>query len=204
VNFFEATDYHPAHTNYALDEFTVPVIFRFQYACGMRPQEVRLLRCADFNFVDYTINIVNGKHYKDRCLPANAEVMEMCKRYNQIAEKLNSNRTYFFQSKSGNAYTTEWLCATFRECWELSGNGKGRGYCTPYILRHNFATQTLMRWVEEGKNLDAMIPYLSAYMGHEHFSSSYYYIHLLPERLVCMDFIHSDGVIPEVYYEEDD
>lgn len=182
----------------------VPVIFRLQYACGMRPQEVRCLRCLDFNFTDNTIYIADGKHHKDRCLPANAEVMEMCKRYNRIAEKMIPHRTYFFQAQSGKAYTTDWLCNAFRMCWEMSGNENSRGSCTPYALRHNFATQILMRWIEEGRDLDAMIPYLSAYMGHESFSATYYYIHLLPERLALMDFTRSDGIIPEVYdFEED-
>lgn len=204
TNFFEATDGYSSSGKNILHEFTVPVIFRLQYACGMRPQEVRCLRCVDFNFTDNTIYIANGKHHKDRCLPANADVMEMCKRYNRIAEKMIPHRTYFFQAQSGKAYTTDWLCNAFRMCWEMSGNENSRGSCTPYALRHNFATQILMRWLEEGRDLDAMIPYLSAYMGHESFSATYYYIHLLPERLVLMDFTRSDGIIPEVCdYEED-
>ena len=203
-NFFEATDCYPISEKDILCEFTVSIIFRLQYACGMRPQEVRCLRYIDFNFTENTIYIADGKRHKDRCLPVNADVMGMCKRYNQIVEKLIPNRTYFFQSQSGNAYSTNWLCNVFRMCWRISGNGTSCGSCTPYALRHNFATQILMRWIEEGRNLDAMIPYLSAYMGHESFTATYYYIHLLPERLALMDFTRSDGIIPEVCdYEED-
>ena len=204
VNFFNATDCYSSSRKNDLHEFTVSVIFRLQYACGMRPQEVRCLRCADVNFTDNTIYIADAKRHKDRCLPVNAEVMEMCKRYNQIAGKRTPHRTYFFQAQSENPYTTDWLCNAFRMCWEMSGNETSRGSCTPYALRHNFATQTLMRWIEEGRDLDAMIPYLSTYMGHESFSATYYYIHLLPERLALMDFTRSDGIIPEVCdFEED-
>lgn len=203
-NFFEATDRYTGSVQSPLLEFTVPVIFRLQYACGMRPQEVRLLRCEDFNFDDDTIYIAEGKHNKDRCLPVSSNIMEMCKKYNFIAEAIVPNRTYFFQAPSGNAYTKEWLGRAFRLCWKMSGNDVRRGSCTPYALRHNYATQTLMRWIDEGKNLDTMIPYLSSYMGHESFSATYYYIHLLPERLARMDFTRSDGIIPEVSdYEED-
>lgn len=84
----------------------------------------------------------------------------------------------------------------------MGGNGNERGICVPYDLRHNYATQTLMRWVEEGKDLDAWMPYLSAFMGHVSFSSTFYYIHLLPERLAHMDFTHIEGIIPEVGHEE--
>lgn len=203
-NFFEATDRYTDSVQSPLLEFTVPVIFRLQYASGMRPQEVRLLRCVDFNFDDDTIYIAAGKHNKDRCLPVSSNIMEMCKKYNFIAEAIVPNRTYFFQAPSGNPYTKEWLGRAFRLCWKMSGNDVRRGSCTPYALRHNYATQTLMCWIEEGKNLDTMIPYLSSYMGHESFSATYYYIHLLPERLARMDFTRSDGIIPEVSdYEED-
>lgn len=203
TNFFDATDRRPGNEKDALYQFTIPVIFRLQYSCGLRPQEVRRLRCMDFNFTNETIYIAEGKHHKDRCLPVTAEVMEMCKRYSRMAEELIPQRIYFFQTQSGSAYTGDWLYNAFRMCWKASGNENSRGSCTPYALRHNFATQTLMRWVEEGRDLDAMIPYLSAYMGHEKFAATYYYIHLLPERLALMDFTRSDGIIPEVYdYEE--
>jgi len=198
ANFFAATDCYPESEKDVLQEFTVPVIFRLQYACGMRPQEARCLRRADIDFIGNTVYIYRGKHSKDRCLPVSADIMELCRKYDRLAEKLAPCREYFFQSQSGKVYTTDWLCTAFRMCWKISGNAHGRGSCTPYALRHNFATQTLMRWVEEGRNLDSMVPYLSAYMGHESFSATYYYIHLLPERLALMDFTRSDGIIPEV------
>ena len=40
TNFFNATDCYSSSRKNVLHEFTVPVIFRLQYACGMRPQEV--------------------------------------------------------------------------------------------------------------------------------------------------------------------
>lgn len=52
-----------------------------------------------------------------------------------------------------------------------------------YDLRHNFATQTLMRWIDEGRDVMALMPYLSTYMGHVSLEETLYYIHLLPERL---------------------
>ena len=204
AKFFNAADHFPGNKINPLLEFIVPAIFRVQYACGLRPQEVRRLRRTDVSQGDNTIYIVEGKHNKDRRLPINAHVMDICKKYDKVAEMHTPNRVYFFQSYTGDAYTTQWLENIFSKCWRMSGNGTLRGYCSPYILRHNYATQTLMRWIEEGKNIDAMIPYLSAYMGHSKFSATYYYIHLLPERLARMDFTSLDGIIPEVHdYEED-
>jgi integrase len=203
--FFDAADNFTCHGNSPLLEYTVPVVFRLLYACGMRPQEVRLLKRPDFNFDDCTIYIAEAKHCKDRRLAVNPDVMEMCRNYDYIAETMFPGRTYFFPSPEGGHYTHGWLTAKFHKCWEMSGNtiDAGRGSCTPYAFRHNFATQTLMRWVEEGKDLSSWIPYLCAYMGHSTFSATFYYVHLLPERLSCMDFTHLGGIIPEVYDEEE-
>ena len=38
-----------------------------------------------------------------------------------------------------------------------------------------------MRWVEEGKDIEAWLPYLAAYMGHQKYSSTAWYVHLFRE-----------------------
>jgi len=203
--FFEAADRFPSCCGSPLLEYTVPVIFRLQYACGLRPQEARLLKRIDFNYSDGTIYIAEAKHYKDRRLAVSPDVMGMCRNYDRIAEATIPGRVYFFQSpQTGGAYGHNWLTAKFHQCWKMSGNDTtaGRGSCTPYAFRHNYATQTLMRWAEERKDLNAWIPYLCAYMGHANFSSTFYYVHLLPERLRCLDYASVSDIIPEVDDEE--
>jgi integrase len=41
----------------------------------------------------------------------------------------------------------------------------------------------MMRWIDEGKDIMALLPYLSVYMGHADITGTLYYTHLLPERL---------------------
>jgi hypothetical protein len=59
-----------------------------------------------------------------------------------------------------------------------------------------------MRWIEEEEDLNARIPYLSAYMGHESFKATFQYIHMLPERMGKTGLTNLDGILPEVRYEE--
>jgi len=200
VNFFRATDSISVFRRKSspLLEYIVPVIFRLQYACGLRPQEVRQLKANNFDFTNNIIYIEESKWCKDRRLAVRSDIMGLCDKYNNIANFIIPNRTYFFQSPKGKAYERAWLTSTFHRCWKLSGNTNEKGSCVPYDLRHNFATQTLMKWVEEGVDINEYIPYLSAYMGHATFSNTFYYIHLLPERLSRMDFTKLNGVIPEV------
>lgn len=53
----------------------------------------------------------------------------------------------------------------------------------PYDLRHAFATRNLIRWMDNGMDINNLIPYLSTYMGHSELNNTFYYIHLLPERI---------------------
>ena len=55
--------------------------------------------------------------------------------------------------------------------------------------------------MNEGKDLSAMLPYLSEYMGHTTLSSTFYYIHLVPGMFEFMSGIDYSGfqdLLPEV------
>ena len=78
-------------------------------------------------------------------------------------------------------------------------------YERSYFIRHTFCTHRLYEWMREGKDLNAMLPYLSAYMGHAQLSDTYYYIHLVPgqfEALSGLDFTHYENLLPEVEDDE--
>lgn len=198
INFFKATDNIPHIPQNPLLEYIIPVIFRLQYACGLRPQEVRLLKVKDIDFKSNLIYIEDSKWRKDRRIIATDDIMDLCKKYNNIANTIMPNREYFFPSPQGKAYSHGWLTAKFHYCWDLAGNSNDKGSCVPYDLRHNFATRTLHNWISQGLDINAYIPYLSTYMGHACFSNTFYYIHLLPEKLSKMDFTKCENVIPEV------
>jgi integrase len=69
-----------------------------------------------------------------------------------------------------------------------------------YDLRHRFASACLNRWLDNGENLNNMLPYLRTYMGHERLSDTAYYIHILPENLVKTSAINWDvfnSMMPE-------
>lgn len=194
--FFQAADSYPHNPASPLMEYTAAVIFRLQYATGMRPQEARRLRRQDFDFGHDTVYIADSKRHKDRRIAADHRIMEMCRNYDGIARRMYPGTEAFFPNRLGNVHTTQSIGTLFRKCWEMAGNPEAPGrYCTPYILRHNFATQTLTRWMEEGRDFGQCLPYLSAYMGHQTFRETCYYLHLLPERLSRMGYMDISDVV---------
>lgn len=159
-------------------ELIVPVLFRMMYCCGMRPSEPLHLRIKDVDLANGEIYIRQSKMSKDRHILMSEELTELCWKY----DVMMGTRQWFFQKWDGGPFPTYWMTNQFRIGWKNSGLGK-RGNPRPYDLRHCFATRTLMRWVDEKRDVMALLPYLSTYMGHKSFKHTLYYMHLLPERL---------------------
>ena len=115
--------------------------------------------------------------------PSAGDLAGLLARFDHLADLRRPDREWFFEDQHGRQYSPSWLIASYHRCCERAGGIAPAS--TPYTLRHNYATRTLMRWVEEGKDIEAWLPYLAAYMGHQKYSSTAWYVHLLPERLAA-------------------
>lgn len=176
---FNTIDGYGPSTNNAKykPELVVSPIFRMMYCCGMRPAEPLRLRCKDVNLDSGDIYIVETKRHKDRHIIMSDDMLCLCRKYDSLAGK----REWFFEYQS-RPYERKWITEQFRHCWKKSGL-TAHGNPRAYDLRHAFATRNLIRWIDEGMDINRLLPYLSTYMGHSELSSTFYYIHLLPERI---------------------
>lgn len=179
-------------------EIMLPVIFRMQYCCGMRPGEPLRLRKDDVNLTDGDIYICETKNNRDRHIMMSDDLLHLCRKYDGMA----GDRKWFFQNTDGMPVPTRWMTRMFRRCWKESP-GCRNTRTRPYDLRHAFATHTIMHWIENGNDVMALMPYLSAYMGHSKISCTFYYIHLLPQRLRESAGIDWD-MLDKIYGEEID
>lgn len=201
--FFAAADNLAPHTLSPYRPYIVPVLFRLLYCCGLRPQEVRMIRCADVQGETGRIYIRDTKVHRDRIVVMSPDMQALCRRYDATMRTLRKDRDYYFPHPQGGPYSANWVQLQFRHCWKKAGLDRERGTTAPrvYDFRHNYATRTLLQWMDEGRELSTWLPYLSAYMGHAQFAQTAYYIHLLPERLVqtaAIDWARFDDLIPEV------
>lgn len=57
--------------------------------------------------------------------------------------------------------------------------------------------------MQEGVEVDAMLPYLARYMGHATFDSTYYYIHTSPDFMDAYSGLvtKSNKLLPEVGFQ---
>ena len=201
--FFSAADRLEYNERGKIRHLIVPVIFRLMYCCGLRPHEARLIKKESIDFPTKMLKIPESKGHKDRMVIMSDDVSRMVEKYLSLTQKRFSENEYLFPNWRVNSFfSSRWLWQMFRLCWDTSGiNGFSGNRPCPYSFRHTFATKRLYAWMKEGKDLDAYLPYLSAYMGHAHFSHTAYYIHLVPEffpQMAQMDLSRYAELIPEV------
>ena len=168
------------------------VLFRLLYTCGLRPPEVRKLRRKDINFKTGELFINQSKLNKDRIVVASSDMIALMKKYDNRRRMFCGDTEEFFIHTNGKAISGEQLVDLTRLCWELANPGISPANLPrlrPYDFRHLFASTVLQTWIDEGKNLYAQLPYLRAYMGHEDFRDTLYYIHILPERILMSSAI---------------
>lgn len=152
----------------------IPVIFRLIYCCGLRPNEGRELKRADFNEAEGTLFIRKNKSHRERLLPLSDDVAVMCRNYLSDSRKVYPDTEYMFPSPDGDSYNRKWLSETFRRLWNASNPGSKAKKIRVYLLRHRFATAVFMKWLDEKSDIYAKMPYLSTYMGHTQFEDTAY------------------------------
>lgn len=168
-------------------EWIAPVLFRMELCCGMRPNEPLNLLVEDVDLATGDIFIRKSKRGKDRHIIVSEDMRLLCAKYDQLAGK----RKWFFQHWEGGKFPVYWARDKLTKAWMKTGRMENI-IPRPYDLRHNFATRTLMRWIDEKRDVMALMPYLSTYMGHVTLEETLYYVHLLPERLKSSPGINWD------------
>jgi integrase len=179
-----------------------PTLFRLIYTCGLRPNEGRELFTQNINFDTGEILITKTKRHKERIVVMSDDMLDFCETYSNASAGYRKNTDYFFPTQDGDLITGVRMNGIFNECWRAARPGiEDLPGIRVYDLRHRFASAALIRWIDEGRDLYAMLPYLSAYMGHDSLTETAYYIHVLPENLVKssgIDWAAFDDILPEV------
>lgn len=199
---FSAIDQLPPTKKEPFLNEMVPTLYRLIYTCGLRPNEGRELLTENINLETGAILITHTKRNKERFVVMSDDMLAFVRRYEQRRKIFCGENSYFFPSADGGALTTETLYSAFNRAWSHADlAGKYPGKVRVYDLRHRFASACLNRWLDNGENLMAMLPFLREYMGHKDLSETAYYIHILPENIVkssAIDWDKFNAMFPEV------
>ena len=127
-----------------------------------------------------------GKFRKDRLVPPALPLVERLRSYDAAVSAVTGARpggACFFPSVHGGPYRIGAIYVAFRRLLFGCGiphGGKGKG---PRVhdLRHTFAVHAMLRWYREGADLDAKLPVLATYLGHQSLLGTERYLHLTAE-----------------------
>ena len=164
-----------------LRHLVLPLLFRLLYCCGLRVSEATHLKVRDVDLRDGVLSVREAKFGKERRVPVSREMIGRLRAYSErVPSVVAAQDSVFLPSASGRELSRKTVYWNFRTfLWEagISHGGSGKG---PRVhdLRHTHAVHCLKRWVEEGKDLSAYLPLLTAYLGHTHFRETSHYLRL--------------------------
>lgn len=181
----------------------VPVFIRLLYFCGLRFSEAQQLRVKNVDLDNGILSIYGSKFDKDRLVPMSPEISNICRTFSEIVHIHSAGDAIYLPNVHNDVYEKRCFYNVYRDLlWKagISHGGRGNG---PRLhdLRHTFAVHCLRKWVEEGADITALLPYLSSYLGHKGLQETAYYLRLTADMFPQVTALlqHELGdIIPEI------
>ena len=203
ASFFEAID-NDIHTNPVFSR-NAPLLFRILYGTGLRINEALSLTVANVSPGCLMLLIRDGKNNNSRLVPLSGSLAKRMDSY--LIENPYGDDEPLFQTSNGTAISKNTAYDWFRRALWKAGiphQGRGKG---PRLhdLRHTFAVHSLQNAVKNGTDINAFLPILCTYLGHQRISATERYLRLtaevFPDVISSVDAVMNE-IIPEVQYEE--
>lgn len=174
-----AANHHEPVQNAPFRHLVVGQVFWVIYTCGLRAGEAANIKIGDTDLNNGVLVVKQGKFRKDRLVPMAETTTERLKEYLRRMP-LKGAEDPLFPNRAGKHYNAMSLYMMFRDLlWKIriphGGRGKGPRL---HDLRHTFAVHRLEAWINEGVDLNAKLPLLSAYLGHVGIEGTQRYLRL--------------------------
>lgn len=169
-------------------------------SCGLRISEALGLEDSDLDEAEGALDIRKSKFGSSRTIALLPDVVDGIKRYQAFRDGIvpKQKARQMIVTTGGKALSQDSAEGMFSEIrWTLLGRGETFTGRMPRLhdARHSFTVATILRWHDEGEDVNAMIPHLSAYLGHRKLSDTYWYLTGVPELLaVAAEAFHRMGL----------
>jgi integrase len=154
-------------------------------ATGMRVGEAIGLDRDAVDWDDGVVVVRWTKFNKTRELPLHASTLAALRAYAKLRQRHcpRPATAAFFVSTTGTRLIYNNVHTQFRRLVKQVGllPQPGTGWPRPHDLRHSFAVASLVDWQRDHQDTEVFMPRLSAYLGHGEPSSTYWYLHTVPE-----------------------
>lgn len=176
-------------------------LFRLYYCCGMRLSEPIELTWDRIDYDRATIKILQSKGDKDRIIWLSDEIATMLANYRAYITKEVPETKWVFPGINPEKHINEVTVRDyFLKAWRRTPFSDMSNPPTIKSFRHTFVVDRLNDWMENGEDMDKMLPYLSKFLGHNSIHESLYYYHQVAEsrKIIREKDMISSKVIPEV------
>jgi integrase/recombinase XerD len=159
------------------------------YCTGLRLGEAVRLRMGD---VDLDRGVLRIQHSKgrSRIVAIRADLIAELRCYVADRQRLEQERRQpdpesFFLRLDGSPLTIVSASTVIRRLLRKLGikPASGRVGARPYEFRHAFAVHRLTAWANDGVDVQAKLPLLSAYLGHQNIIGTEVYLKATPQLL---------------------
>lgn len=163
-----------------------PVLLRIIYCLGLRISETTHLKIANLNFSTGQLLIDHSKGDRQRIVYLPEDLLQLTADYLNTLHDFKIYSVWLFPGK----YTDKHISNVevnrfFRKSWAEGVQKVTHKEKRPTIhgLRHCFVVHKIAIWASEGRDIHALLPYLSKHLGHVSVAETYHYFHQI-EHLV--------------------
>ena len=172
-------------TGYAFDPQTLRTIVVLLYATGLPAGEVPSILDSDLDLDNGFIRIRSGEPHRNRRIPIGTDLCKVLQEYRANRLQPAGESPYLFLTRKGKQPTSARITKSFTGLRHASGVHRRVGSrLQPCLsdLRFTFAVHRISAGIENGDDLNRLLPALAAYMGQVGLGSTSRYLALTPER----------------------
>jgi integrase/recombinase XerD len=169
----------------SLDERTFRMALLLLYGTGMRVGELVSLKDGDVDLKKGLVTIGRKRSSSRRTIPLCQDLVRLARSYSGLKARKRMTCGSFLVAKTDRVIGQCTLGRCFRRLLQ-----RADFHASPQVdsqprlqdLRPSFAVHRITSWIKSRKDLNRMLPALSAYMGLSGLGSTERYLTLAPER----------------------
>jgi integrase len=170
-----------------LRRWTMATVFGLLAVTGLRVGEAVALDLPDVDLEREVLHIRRTKFGKSRLVPIHPTTIAVLRDYSlrRNAYSIAQHTQAFFTNDQGKRLSCQCVRHAFRVVSRLIGLRGPDDNRGPRLhdFRHTFAVTTLLEWHRQGREIERELPKLATYLGHTHWSETYWYLTSVPELM---------------------
>ena len=153
---------------------------------GLRRSEAFRLQLAEVDCPGALLTVRKSKFFKTRLVPLARPIARALQDYADRHRAAAAPEAPFLANRDGTPLKRSTVHEAFAELRRAAGVRRDDGATYQprlHDLRHTFAVDRLTAWYREGRDVQALLPQLSTYLGHASVAATQVYLRMTPALL---------------------